>query len=146
MSSLYIKKVTEEVLNASVSILGIDYFTLGIIAVLELLIIVVLLFFIFKISVRNNKDLEFSDIDKKKLKKESINSGVNMGDLMDNINLSKSLYKQLSKTCHPDRFIGTDKNENAQEIFQEISNHKRDYKKLQELKLRAENELNLKFK
>ncbi|MEY8870278.1 hypothetical protein AB9K24_12285 [Meridianimaribacter flavus] len=119
------------------------WFAFGeILVILSLTIIVVILYK----KLRNNNSLAFSDIDKSKLKENIRKSSVNMNDVMDSINHSKMLYRELSRSCHPDRFINTDKQNIADEIFQDISNKKRDYKALLKLKKRAENELNIKFK
>jgi hypothetical protein len=72
-------------------------------------------------------------------------STVDMNDLMNNINGARDLYKQLSRVCHPDRFADADKNAIATDIFQELSKHRRNYKKMLELKQRIINELNLKI-
>ena len=69
-----------------------------------------------------------------------------MVNLMNSINGSKDLYKQLSRICHPNRYINSDKRQVTEEIFQEISKNKRDYKKLSELKQRAITELNINLK
>ena len=68
-----------------------------------------------------------------------------MNNLMDSIHNSRNLYKELSKKCHPDRFINDPKQKIAEEIFQEISENERNFEKLSLLKLRAINELNINF-
>ncbi len=70
---------------------------------------------------------------------------VNMDDLMQSIVGSKELYKKLSKRCHPDRFIGTDKQSKADELFKSISKYKRNYTELIALKDKAQKELNIKI-
>ncbi|MCH3884774.1 hypothetical protein [Tenacibaculum aquimarinum] len=69
-----------------------------------------------------------------------------MDALMNNINSSKLLYKELSRVCHPDRFVNSDKQKIAEEIFKNISKNKRKFKELEILKERAINELKIKFK
>ncbi|HEY9167979.1 MAG TPA: J domain-containing protein [Lutibacter sp.] len=71
---------------------------------------------------------------------------VNMDNLMLSINNSKMLYKELSKKCHPDNFVNTDKYIIAEEIFKEISAYKRDFTALQNIKGRAEVSLGVRFK
>jgi len=78
--------------------------------------------------------------------KEDLKGSFDMDNLMNSINSSKSLYKELSRLCHPDRFIGDEKQNIAQEIFKEISKSKRDFGKLESLKERAKKELNINFK
>jgi uncharacterized protein YozE (UPF0346 family) len=111
------------------------------IALIEFAIIV---FLVFRLRKKREK-LTFGDLSKDKIRNAK-KSDVDMENLMNSINGSKELYKQLSRTCHPDRFINNSKQELAEEIFQEISKHKRDFKKLTELKEKAITELNIKFK
>ena len=77
------------------------------------------------------------NINNEKLKKFR-NSQVNMDDLMMSINDSKKLYKELSRTYHPDRFVNNDKQLIAEQLFKEVTKHKRDYKVLSELKKEIE--------
>jgi hypothetical protein len=111
------------------------------IALIELLIIVYL---IFK-SKKKKSELAFGDLSKKKIR-NSKKSEIDMSNVMNSINGSKTLYKELSRSCHPDRFVNSDKQLIAEEIFQDITKHKRDFKKLTELKERAIIELNINFK
>ena len=102
------------------------------IAFLELIIIA---FLILKFK-KNKRDLAFGDISKQKIKNKK-KSDIDMMNIMDSINGSKKLYKELSRSCHPDLFINSDKQNIAEEIFQNISNNERDYKQLSELKSRV---------
>lgn len=129
--------IAETIPNTDSSLFSIWF----LIAIVELVIIVFLLFRLRK--KRNN--LKFGDLPKSKLRNAK-KYDVDMNNLMNSINGSKDLYKELSRTCHPDRFINSDKHKNAEEIFQDISKNKRDFKKLTELKERAINELNINFK
>lgn len=110
-------------------------------ALIEFLII---LFLIFKLK-RVNNNLAFNDVTKKDIKK-SQKTDIDMDNLMNSINGSRDLYKTLSKKCHPDRFVNTEQQGLAEKIFQEISKNKRDFGKLNELKSKAEKELNINFK
>lgn len=111
------------------------------IALLEFIIIIVLL-----LKLRNKKgDLTFGELPDNKIR-EIKKLDVDMKNLMNSINSSKKLYKELSRACHPDRFVNSEKQEIAEEIFQEISKNKRDYKKLIELKQRMINELKIQLK
>jgi len=109
--------------------------------IIEFLII---LYLIFRLK-RVNKNLAFKDVAKKDIK-NSQKMDIDMDNLMNSINSSRDLYKELSKKCHPDRFVNSDKQDLAEKIFQEISRNKRDFEKLNKLKLRAEKELNINFK
>jgi hypothetical protein len=129
--------ILKETLNNSDSIFNSIWFWISII---ELIIIIYLL-----IKISKKKDnLAFSDISKEKLK-EAQKTNVDMENLMNSINGSKELYKELSRLCHPDKFVNTDKQLIADKIFQEISKNKRNYNKLIELKQTAINDLNIKF-
>ncbi|MFP4846082.1 hypothetical protein [Winogradskyella sp. PE311] len=111
------------------------------IGLLELVIITVLIYKVY----HKNKKLDFADLTDDKFKAAK-SSKIDMNSLMQSINESKDIYKELSKLCHPDRFINSDKHDNALAIFQEISNNKRNYKELANLKERAIIELEIKIK
>src|SRR5690606_23823257 len=104
----------------------------------------VIAFLLFKLN-KKERNLEFGDLSRDKIQTAK-RTDVDMDNLMNSINGSKDLYKELSKTCHPDRFINSDRQKIAEDIFQEISRNKRDFKKLTELKERAITELNINFK
>lgn len=111
-----------------------------VIAIIEICII---LFLLYKLSKGKKNALlndKFSEL------KNAKSSDIDMSDLMNNINSSRDLYKQLSKKCHPDRFLDEILKAKADKIFQEISRHKRNHKRLTELQKQAEKELNIKFK
>jgi hypothetical protein len=110
------------------------------IALLEFLIIALLIYRLRKRS----RNLDFSDLPEGKLKSAK-SANIDMGNLMNSINGSKDIYKELSRLCHPDRFINTDKHNNALLIFQEVSKNKRNYKELSNLRERAITELEIKI-
>jgi len=109
------------------------------IAVIEFLIIV-WLFRKFQKLKRNNLDL--SDVKKSDLWKSG---NIDINNLMNSIHYSRELYKELSKKCHPDRFVNTPKQEIAEEIFQRISKNKRNYEQLIFIKEEAIDKLNINF-
>lgn len=111
------------------------------IALVEFLVITLI---IYK-SRKKKMDLEFADLPKDKFKSAK-GSSIDMGNLMNSINGSKGLYKELSRLCHPDRFINTDKQEASVIIFQELTKHKRNFEKLSKLKEQAITELKIKIK
>lgn len=129
--------VNEVIANSNSTLFSIWFW----IALTELIIVI---FLILKLN-KKHRNLKFRDIPKDKLKNAS-KSDVDMDNLMNSINGSKKLYKELSRTCHPDCFINSVKQKIAEEIFQEISKNKRDFKKLTELKQRAIKELNINLK
>lgn len=79
---------------------------------------------------------------KEKLKSDV---SVDMDNLMASSFQAKALYDKLKVKCHPDRFLDEQKRAIATEIAQEMNENKYDYKKLCELKERAEKELNIKI-
>lgn len=109
-------------------------------SIIELIIIIVLLLMIR----RRREHLPFSYLNKENIK-ESKEATIDFGNVMNSINRSGELYKELSRKCHPDRFVDSSLQKLAEEIFQEVSKNKRDFEKLSALKERAINELNLTF-
>ena len=74
------------------------------IAIVELFIIIFLL-----VRLKKKKtELAFSDLPKDKMKNAK-SSFIDMDNLMNSINGSRDLYKELSKACHPDKFVNTEK-------------------------------------
>lgn len=110
------------------------------ITIVELVLILIL---VYKIKSKKNIP-ELSDLESKIIMNSKKNN-IDMDNLMNSIHNSRGLYKELSKKCHPDRFINDPKQKNAEEIFQEITKNERNFEKLNTLKLRAENELNINF-
>ena len=109
------------------------------IALIEFIII---LFSLFKKN-KKKSSLDFADLSREKVKSAKMAS-IDMGNLMDSINNSRDLYKELSRSCHPDKYINSDKQKVAEDIFQNITKFKRDFRKLSELKKRAITELKIK--
>jgi hypothetical protein len=109
-----------------------------VIAVLELAVIIVLLALHNRKPVVNNKNAE--------LKKKVMAETVDFDNIVNSAFHSVDLYNQLKVKCHPDRFPDdAEMNAKALEIFQQIAKNKNNLKKLEELKQRAINELNVKF-
>jgi len=93
---------------------------------------------------KRNSNLAFAELTKDKMKNAK-ETEINMDNLMNSINGSKDLYKELSRLCHPDKFVNKPEQKNAEAIFQEISLNKRNHQKLTLLKERAIKELNINF-
>lgn len=102
---------------------------------------IVIIFLLIKVS-KKKTELTFSDLPNDK-HKNAKSTAIDMDNLINSINGSRELYKELSKACHPDKFLNSDKRKIAEDIFQEISKDKRNYEKLLALKERAKNELNI---
>lgn len=117
-----------------------DYNIWLFIAIIEFIIIAILLFLFFK----NSKNKKINQINKKEIF-DAKNESIDMNDLMLNINKSKNLYKELSRKCHPDRFVNNEFQSEIDKLFQEISENQRNYSKLLELKKIAELKYNIKF-
>jgi len=109
-------------------------------SIIEFILIAILFYLLYN----KRKKLAFSDLSEANLK-ESKNTDIDMDNIMNSIIKSRELYKELSSVCHPDRFVNTSKEKIANDIFQEISKNKRDYKELSLLKERAIKELDLIF-
>lgn len=110
------------------------------IAIIELVIILLL---VFKLKSKKNK-LALSELERDTVKSAK-STKIDMDSLMNSINSSRGLYKELSRKCHPDRFMNDPKQKIAEEIFQEISKYERNFDKLNLIKIRAINELNITF-
>jgi flagellar biosynthesis/type III secretory pathway M-ring protein FliF/YscJ len=111
-----------------------------IIAVVELLLILFLLLRLKKVHRENSLQNDgFDELRKAK------SQDIDMTNLMNSINSSRDLYKELSKKCHPDRFQDETLKNKAENLFQDISKNKRNYGRLLELKEKAMKELDVKF-
>ena len=85
--------------------------------------------------------------DLKTFKEESIKQEVDFKNIINSSFHSLSLYDELKVKCHPDRFpLDHEKNQIADNLFQEIAKYKTDIKKLQMLKEEAKHKLNINFK
>lgn len=62
---------------------------------------------------------------------------VDVGNVIDSIHGAKSLFKQLSKKYHPDKYTNTDKHAIALDIYQRMTNNRRNFKVLKELEKEA---------
>jgi hypothetical protein len=72
---------------------------------------------------------------------DSRDATIDMENLMNSINKAESLFKQLSKKYHPDRFINSDNHTLAEQLFQQITENKRNYQQLVRLQKQAEEHL-----
>lgn len=109
-----------------------------IITFIELFLILIL--FIRLKKVRKENSMQNDGFDELRRAKSQ---DIDMTNLMNSINSSRDLYKELSRKCHPDRFHDEALKSKADNLFQEISDNKRNYNKLLELKETAVKELNI---
>lgn len=81
------------------------------------------------------------------LRNEILETPVDFKNVIDSSFYAQDLWDELRKVCHPDRFGGDDKKiKIANEIQTSVNEQRSNLKALLELKLRAENELGVKFK
>ena len=105
------------------------------ISVLEFIIIVVLL--IKKVCVSQSKQTQ-----KREILSEN---NVDYDNIIQSSFKSQSLYDILKKKCHPDRFLDSEQNMIATELFAKIVENKYNYQALLSIKEDMENKLKLKI-
>ncbi len=127
-------------LSSQVNLTTIKYDIWFWIALFELIIIVYL---IYKWKLIN-KRRSFSISGQKEILKSKSNE-VDMSNVITSMHASADLYKELSRKCHPDRFVNSPLQDKAQEIFQELNKNRRNHAKLLELKNIATQELKINF-
>lgn len=83
---------------------------------------------------------------KQRFKEESLAQEVDFNNIIKSSFHSTELYDILKVKCHPDRF-STDQELNgiADKLFQEITKNKTNLKRLEELKIEAQQKLNINF-
>ena len=102
---------------------------------------ILILFLLERNSRRKNAKLATQA----KLKSESLSEEIDINNVINSSFHATELYDQLKRICHPDRFTDPIKKEIADRIFQSITENKRDYKRLQQIKIQAIKELNVKL-
>lgn len=106
------------------------------IAFAELIIII----FLLAKSMKGKRSIS----DKEKFRMNAMSGEIDFGNILKSSFLSQQLYDELKVKCHPDRFPDDEeKNRIANQIFQEISKNRHNYKKLLELKEQAKQKLNI---
>ncbi len=93
---------------------------------------------------RKKPEIKFKNVNRETVK-EAASKELDMENVINSINKAKPLFKELSKKCHPDKFANSDKHESALKIYQKITTNKRNYSKLLDLKVLAEEELDIKI-
>ncbi|MBR1775312.1 MAG: hypothetical protein IJ759_07295 [Bacteroidales bacterium] len=108
------------------------------IAIAEFVAIIVVVVLYFKEKHNHSK--------KNEIKQKFGNREIDFGNVMMSSFHAKEVYDELKKKCHPDRFVGDEhKTEIADKLFQEITKNKNNYKRLEELKQQAIEELNIRI-
>ena len=111
-------------------------------AVVELVVILLLLFIVIKQNRANKEGLSA----KRQKIRETLAEEVDFQNVISSSFNAATLYDQLIKKCHPDRFPDDEnKRQTAEELSAEIGKNKHNLKKLNELKQRAVIELNINF-
>lgn len=105
------------------------------VSLIEFLFLLFLLFKKKKIKLKSDFENE--------ILKEGKDANVNMDDLMNNIYKSKALYDILIRKCHPDRFTDPDFNIIATDLTKSIQENSANYSKLKELKILAQEKLQI---
>lgn len=83
---------------------------------------------------------------KLRFKEEALRQDVDFNNIIKSSFHSTELYDILKVKCHPDRFpTDPELNAMAGKLFQEITKNKTNHKRLEELKLEAQNKLNINF-
>lgn len=109
-------------------------------AVAELVVILLLLLMVIKQKKTNRAGLSA----KRQKVKETLAEEVDFTNVINSSFHASALYDQLMKKCHPDRFPhNEEKRKIAEELSAEIGKNKHNLKKLNELKQRAVQELNI---
>lgn len=130
-------KFTENIIIKSDSIYSIEFNFWIIISCLELLIILFLL-----LRIKKSKKNAIP----KTQKQQIISENVDFENIFNSAFHANELYDRLKIKCHPDRFpIDSELNIKANEIFQEITKNKNNYKELKRLQQKAINELDIKL-
>lgn len=105
--------------------------------------ILLLVFFLLQFRKRKYVETEAERIKRKVMQEGEID----FGNTLKSAFHAQELYDELKVRCHPDRFpADAEKNRIATEIFQKIVENRSNYKKLMELKERAEQELEIRLK
>jgi hypothetical protein len=81
----------------------------------------------------------FSEIDKKSISDKA--NPIDIDNIVESMYAAAPLYKKLSRQCHPDRFVNSSLAEKANELFQEVSRHRRNFSELQRLEKLVATEL-----
>lgn len=108
-----------------------------ILSTIEFAVIVYLFVQLRKIRRINPSDLEILKARK---------SDINMDDVMRDMHAAPALYKALSRACHPDRFAGNPLEPVANELFQEVQQNEHNFKQLEFLKTKIQEQLHIKIK
>ena len=83
----------------------------------------------------------FGNSEKDKIRDKILSEEIDFGNIVSSSLLAKSIYDELKKVCHPDKFQKVKDISKATELFQLLVQNKGNYNNLQFLKERIYNEL-----
>lgn len=83
----------------------------------------------------------FKSSEKDKIREKFLMEEIDFGNVVSSSLLAKSLYDELKRVCHPDRFHNEQDIIKANELFQLVTQNKGDYNMLLSLKKRIYDEL-----
>ena len=83
----------------------------------------------------------FKTSERDKIRDQILEEKIDFGNVVSSSLLAKSLYDELKKICHPDRFFKEQDIIKANELFQSVTQNKGDYNELLSLKERIYREL-----
>ena len=83
----------------------------------------------------------FKASERDKIRGQILDKKIDFGNIVSSSLLAKSLYDELKKVCHPDKFLNEQDIIKANELFQSVTKNKGDYNKLLSLKERIYKEL-----
>lgn len=83
----------------------------------------------------------FKTSERDKIREQILEEEIDFENIVSSSLLAKSLYDELKKICHPDRFLNEQDINKANELFQLVTQNKGDYNKLLSLKERIYREL-----
>ena len=83
----------------------------------------------------------FGNSEKDKIRDKILSEEIDFGNIVSSSLLAKSIYDELKKVCHPDKFQKVKEISKATELFQLLVQNKGNYNNLQFLKERIYNEL-----
>ena len=83
----------------------------------------------------------FGESEKDKIRDKILSEEIDFGNVVSSSLLAKSLYDELKKICHPDKFQKEEDISKATELFQLLVQNKGNYNNLLFLKERIYNEL-----
>lgn len=102
--------------------------------------------FVIIVGLLLAKKLKRTPSAKQRFKEESLAQAVDFNNVINSSFHSTELYNILKVKCHPDRFpTDPELNGIADKLFQEITKNKTNLKRLQELKIEAQQKLNINF-